>query len=447
MIHLSKGNKDLSAAMINSLWRIFAGPLMLLAIPYFLTPMEQGYWYTFTGLAALSIFADLGFTGIVLQFTAHEFAFLHFGPGRIFTGDESHLWRLASFFRFTFKWLLRAVGIVFPLIMVGGYFFIDAKHDAINWQMAWILYSMASAMAFINSTIMSFFEGCNSVSLMQSVRFRVGVCTTCTNFICLVMGFNLYALALAQCVNAAAGLLYLCYYFQQSMKQLWKLSMGKCYNWWPEFSSLIWRYAISWCSGFFIFQLFTPLAFQFHGAVFSGKIGISIAMWTAGVGIANTFITAILPRMNMLISKHQWKELDALFHKNLMLTMGTMVLGGIGYFILYYLLKDKMTFFQRVLDPFNMGILYISWILETWVGSIASYLRAHKKEPLMPISALSGIYVAITTWLCAKYLSPEYLFMGFLTQFVFVIPVVYHIYKKQKEDHIIVEIAESKQTG
>lgn len=89
--------RDLLSTLINSLWRIISGPVMLLAIPYFLTPMEQGFWYTFTGLAALSIFADLGFTTIVLQFSAHEFAHLHFERGRLLSGDKEHLWRLASF--------------------------------------------------------------------------------------------------------------------------------------------------------------------------------------------------------------------------------------------------------------------------------------------------------------------------------------------------------------
>ena len=81
-------NSDFRASLINSLWRIVAGPVMLLFIPLFLTALEQGYWYTFTGIAALSIFADLGFTTIVLQFAAHEFAYLRFSDSRELLGDK-----------------------------------------------------------------------------------------------------------------------------------------------------------------------------------------------------------------------------------------------------------------------------------------------------------------------------------------------------------------------
>lgn len=430
-----KINRDLTNTMINSLWRVISGPVMLLAIPFFLTPMEQGYWYTFSGLAALSIFADLGFTTIVLQFSAHEFAYLKFGEKNILIGDDKHLWKLSSFFRFTISWLRRIVCIVFPLIMIGGYIFLSLKPAEIHWQVAWILYSVASAGAFFNSAIMSFFEGCNSVGLLQSVRFRVAVCSTLTSLLGLAMGWNIYALSLSLLVNVLVGMAYIICYFSQPIRQMWKNSSIDCYDWWPEFSSLIWRYAISWCSGYFIFQLFTPLAFHFHGVEFSGEIGISIAMWTAGFSISNTWITAIMPKMNMLVSERKWLELDRLFQRNLIRTLLTMFLGGISYFALYYLLSDYISFFQRVLDPFNMFVLFVSWMFQMWVNSIASYLRAHKKEPLMQISFISGIWVAITTVVFAKFFSEEFMFMGFLSQFAFSIPVVYRIYRNQKRDH------------
>ena len=71
-------DKDLVNTAFNQLYRLISGPLMLLFIPLYLTQEEQGYWYTFSSVAALSVFADLGFSNIILQFAAHEFAFLKF---------------------------------------------------------------------------------------------------------------------------------------------------------------------------------------------------------------------------------------------------------------------------------------------------------------------------------------------------------------------------------
>ena len=152
-------NKDLLYTLLNQLWRIISGPLILLFIPLYLTPMEQGYWYTFISIGALGLFADLGFSNIVLIFASHEFAHLSFTEDKKFIGNEEHLQRLATFFRFSVRWILRAVLIVFPLIMIGGYFFLLNKQTVdIVWIQPWILYAFASSITFVYSSFLFFFD-------------------------------------------------------------------------------------------------------------------------------------------------------------------------------------------------------------------------------------------------------------------------------------------------
>ena len=177
------------------------------------------------------------------------------------------------------------------------------------------------------------------------------------------------------------------------------------------------------------------MAFYFHGADFSGKVGISIAMWTAGYSIANSWMTVIMPHINMLVAERKWQELDTIFNRNLHKMVFTMIVGGGVYFILYLFLNDKIIFFNRVLPNYAMIMLYISWIIQSWISGVAYYLRAHKREPLMKISIVSAIWVAITTYLCARFLPPEYMFAGFLSQY-WVVIVVYKILKKQQKEHL-----------
>jgi hypothetical protein len=83
-----------------------------------------------------------------------------------------------------------------------------------------------------------------------------------------------------------------------------------------------------------------------------------------------------------------------------------------------------------------MILLFFCWLGQTYINSIAIYLRAHKKEPLMSVSFYSAIYVSISTFLCAKYLPLDLLFLGFLTNFIWEIPIVRHILAKQKRKHV-----------
>jgi hypothetical protein len=428
-------NKDLLNTALNQMWKIISGPLVLLFIPLYLTEIEQGYWYSFISIAALSIFADLGFSVIILQFAAHEFAYLQFDKNGIIRGDTKHLERLATFFSFSVKWLIKVVMIIFPVIVVGGYIFLSYRQEHILWQVPWLIYSSFSGMLFFYSSILYFFEGCNSVKDVQMIRLKIAVCTSITILVGLYFRISLFALALSLVVSNIVGIYSLHKKFAPAIKQLWDLSKDTFYNWKKEFFSLIWRYAISWSSGYFIFQLFVPLTFRYHSSADAGRVGISIAMWTAGFGIANTWLVAITPKLNMLIAEKKWSDLDALFNKNLYRALGTMILGGSIYFLVYGFGLGRYKIFERFETWIPMMMLFACWILQLYINSLALYLRAHKKEPMMMLSAISAVYIAISTYLCAKYLTQDFLFLGFLSSYFFGVPVTLYLYKIQKNDH------------
>ena len=117
--------------------------------------------------------------------------------------------------------------------------------------------------------------------------------------------------------------------------------------------------------------------------------------------------------------------------------MGTMLIGGSCFFIIEFIIQDKINFFQRLLPPISMAVLFLCWLGQTYVNSIAVYLRAHKKEPLMQLSFYSAIYVAIGTWLSARYLQPSLLFVGFFSSYFWGIPIVLRIFWKQKKEHTL----------
>ena len=440
MNNSSSYKTDIFSTFLNQCWRVFSGPVLLLFIPLFLTPMEQGYWYTFTSVAAFSTLADLGFSNIVLQFAAHEFAFLDFNKNGTVGGDSLHLWKLASFFRFSIRWLARTVCIVFPLIVIGGFYFLSTHHlDEVNvtWHIPWIIYSTVTAFVFINSTMLYFFEGCNSVGKIQQIRFKISVVTSFSMMIGLVTHIGLYALSLSAILASLFGFYIIWSNYKMFIRQLWAMSRERSYNWWPEFSKLIWRYAISWGSGFLVFQLFTPLAFYFKGPVEAGKIGISIALWTAGYNIAISWITAVTPRLNMLIAEKRWTELDCEFYNSLLRSIATMAIGGFAFFIIEYAMYHHFYLFQRIMSPSGMLILFAAWLLQVFVNSIAIYLRAHKKEPLVVISVFNVFIVLFGTLLCVRYLNSNYIFWGFLAGSIFQTLAVYRIFKQYQTQHIL----------
>lgn len=434
---MGNNTKAVLATFINQSWRIISGPAILLLIPLYLTAGEQGYWYTFTSLAALSVFADLGFGMIVLQFAAHEFISLQFDRQGYILGDSVQIRRLASFFRFAVKWGARATLLAFPVIYVGGYVFLALQNGetAIQWQLGWTVYSLTSGIIFFNNILLTFFEGCNSVAKLQGIRLRIAVASSAAMLAGLLSGSGLYALIFSGCVSALTGTFLLIWNFRHTVFQLWEAARSHVYNWWPEFSSLMWRYALSWCSGYFGLSAYTPVAFYFWGPVEAGKVGLSVAMWTAGLGIANCWLTAIIPQLNMLIEGKRWNELDRSFGKAFWRSLMTMFTGGVAFLALYLALGDIIPIFHRILSFEGMGILFLCWTGQLVINNWAVYLRAHKKEPLMKFSVIGCMYTFAATLLCAMWLPYDYLFVGFLSSMIWGIPFVWRIYYNQKKAH------------
>ena len=428
MIKEILSDKDLINTAINQLYRLVSGPLMLLFIPLYLTQEEQGYWYTFSSVAALAVFADLGFSNIILQFAAHEFAFLNFKEDGTIYGDEVHLHKLADFFRFSVKWLCKVTLIVFPIIVIAGYIFINQKnYENINWIVPWFVYSISSALVFVNSSLLSFFEGCNSVAKVQAIRFKITVLTSITVLTGLFLKTKLFALALSLMIAALLGIFLIYKNYKNLIIQLWKISSITFYSWKNEFLSLIWRYAFTWISNYFIFNLFVPIAFQFYGVIEAGKIGFTIALWGAISSISGTWIVSKIPIINILVEKKIWVEVDSLLSKILTRAIISYVIMGILILVMYTYLRDVVFVLNRLSNYTVVVMLFLCSLLQNNIGALAVYLRAFKEEPLMFISIIEAIGILTSTVYIASNYIIDYMFLGYLAGSMIVF--IYTIYK------------------
>lgn len=426
-------DKALKNTIINQLYKIIAGPLTLLFIPLYLLPIEQGYWYTFTSISALSIFADLGFTVIVLQFAAHEFAFLRFNEDGLIEGDELHKHKLADFFRFSLKWLMRVSCVVFLIIISCGFLFLENKDsELITWKIPWFIYSLSSCIVFINSAILSFLEGCNGVAVTQIIRFKISLLSNICMLLFLYFGFKLYSLAFSLFLSAIVGLFYIIKVYKNSLMQLWTISKRSVHNWKKEFFGLIWRYAISWVSGYGCMQIYVPLAFKYYDSIIAGKIGLSIALCMAGFQISNVFLSSKMPDFNILIEQRQWNELNKLFLNAFLKTIILFSLGIGAFYIIFYFYYDSLQILQRLVSPFALIILFFGWLLQNIINGLAIYLRAFKEEPLYLVSMFNSVFTVGATLFLVNNMSYDFVFCGFLTGNMLMLPYVYYLFRKKR---------------
>lgn len=427
-------DKDLLSTTMNNVLRLISSPLILICIPLFLSPQIQGFWFSFISIGSLSVFADLGFTNLILQFTAHEFAVLSFDGKRIITGNEevtARIHKLASLFSFSLKWTGIISVIVFPLIFFIGVQFFDDSTSKVIWILPWGIYMIGVAFTFFNNVILSFIEGCNQVARIQQIRALNAIFFSALIAVTLASGLNLFSISLALIVSSIFTFLCILFYYRPMILQLLERTVTESYHWEKEIFRLLWKFAISFGSGYFIFQIYTPLAFKYFGPEEAGKIGFSMAIWMACFSLANIWLISVLPKMNMLIEIKQWSKLNTLFRQRVIFGTLTYIIMISAVLLVYWLFKDYSFLHARLMTFANLLILSLYWLVQFIVGAWAFYLRAHKEEPYVITSLISAIYIILVTFVIVKYLDSSYILAGLYSAAIIFTPWNYYIFRQK----------------
>ena len=153
----------------------FTGVASIFFITTFLSGVEQGFYYTFGSILALQVFFELGLTGIMTQYVAHEVSHLNLDENKEYQGEHKYKSRLASLLRFCVKWYSVLAFIVFAfLLIVGNVYFRkygDSQASDVDWFTPWLLICLGSAIKLFQSPFISIYTGLGFVKEMSKVSF------------------------------------------------------------------------------------------------------------------------------------------------------------------------------------------------------------------------------------------------------------------------------------
>ena len=381
-------------------WNVSAGLLTLVFVTRFLSPEFQGYYYTFYSLITLQVFAELGLNFAIIQFAGHEMAKLSWTPEGTLSGSLEAKRRLQSLMHFAASWFgVAALLMVAVLLPVGVHFFDAASTKGApvpNVGAPWSLLVVFTAVNLMITAAAALLEGCGKVAHVAVLRFVQLIFSVSAVWTVLALGGNLYALPASSLMMALVGIVWLWGKYRGFFIDLFSHRTPlPGMSWRREIWPFQWRIALSWMSGYFIFQLFTPLVFATHGAVMAGQMGMSLQIIVAMNGAAMTWITTKAPTFGKLIATKQTKALDTLFFRALAQSFGFLVFGIICvWLVLLYLSMTASPYAARVLPLPLFSLLCLACLANHIVFAEANYLRAHKQEPFMVLSVLGGLVTA-----------------------------------------------------
>ena len=422
-------DRAVGMTLLGNGWSGVSGLVTLLLLTHFLTPVEQGFYYTFAGFLSATVLFDLAVSYVALQYASHERAHLEWTPQGTLTGDPVAKMRLASLLRMSLLWYgVVALVIIAAWIPAGLLFF--GRHappvTTVAWEVPWIWITVVSAGTLALSPLLAVMEGCGLVAQIATLRTVQNVASSFLLWLALLLGWGLYAAPMPGMTILICGLGWIGWKQRPFLRDLLSPAAitgggGAVFRWREEVWPFQWRMALSGICGYVIFQMFTPVLFAARGPVEAGRMGLSLTIMQVIASLAMSWMTTKMQRFGTLAAGQHWAEMDHLFFSNLWRSWAVAA-AGVTAFCLLALLVSHLGYpiSRRLLGPLPLALLGATTIVNHAVGAQALYLRAHRREPMLGVSLAVAALVGASNLLLPRQYGATGMMLGYLLVTLFV---------------------------
>lgn len=377
-------------------WGIIAGAITLVMLPLWLSPAIQGYYYTFGSLLSLQIFFELGLSQVIIQLVAHEAAHLKFHDDGTVSGPSDNIKRLRDIIALLKRWYRIAAVLFVVLGGVAGVIFFERNSQVLQtteWAPIWCAVVVLTAINLYFSPRLAILEGTGQVSVVARLRLWQSLAGYTLLWGMLIAGAQLWSTISIPFVSALVTFLWI-----KSRAPWLKISKmhASLISWRRDIFPLQWRIAVSWACGYFIFSLFTPIVFITHGATEAGRVGMAMSIFSAVTTLGLSWVNAKAPVFVMHLSRNEYVPLNRLFRG--VLLRSTIITALLSYTIVGLALLGSyvgLSLVHRIITPSALFWIACASTVNTAVYAAATYMRAHREEPMLPVSIASAFATVI----------------------------------------------------
>ena len=279
------------------------------------------------------------------------------------------------------------------------------------------------------------------VKEMSKISFWQQITLPAVSWVGLACGFKLYVVGIGY---LASVLLWQIFVWKLGLDKivlnLLKIKVVERVAYWKEIFPYQWKIALSWISGYFIFQLFNPVLFATEGPIVAGQMGMTLTALNAIQAFAMSWLNTKVPLYSKLIALKDYIQLDKLFNRTVKeMTTICLALLLLFFAIIWALNVTQFKFGDHVLAerflPYLPTFLFmITVYLQQYTNAWATYLRCHKQEPFMVISICGGLADGLSTIILGKLFGLYGITLGYFAIAVLFFPWGYWIYKTKKAE-------------
>ena len=322
-----------------------------------------------------------------------------FGRRGVISGPPHAVERLVSLAHFSLSWFAILSLLMIPAMFGAGYWLFSEKGASINWRLPWLMLSVLVAVDLILNNFVWLLEGTNQLNLNYAYRLLRGIVTPLTVWLSLEAGFGLMAIPLGVLAGVISLLAFLALTsldfvltFVRVRPRAYRLS------WSREIMPLQWRLGISQITGFATYSLFVPITFKFIGPGAAGQVGLSWTLVDSMTMVASMWLTVKFPSMGAMAATRDWKEIDrasfvAGTQAAVLAFLGATAIVALAF--LLYVSGSRYT--VRILPLFPLAFFAYAAVPKLISATMINYLRAHRKEPIVPFTlTMTPLMISVT---------------------------------------------------
>jgi hypothetical protein len=377
----------------------------VLLIVRFLSPVEQGYYYTLLSLVSLQMVFELGFSFVIQQLAAHECVHLQLQQNGTVEGKSKAHARLSSVLKLSVRWYTVA-GLSMTLILGPLGFLFFAHHSGasteVQWHGPWFSAVLASSVGLWCMPFYSFLEGCGLIGQVAGMRLRQSTAASLLAWAGMLLHHGLYSPTLVILGQVGVGVVFVIKHRGLLIGLLRHSSGDPAVRWGAEVWPFQWRIAVSWLCSYFTAFVLIPLVFALRGASEAGQIGMSVSITGFMVSLALPWTSTKITPFGQLVARSAFHELDRLFLRTMAQSMLVFALIGAcacGCAFLLPFLFPRIA--ARMVSPQLFFALVLAAGINCAVQNLATLLRCFKREPFLVQSLAVSVFTVVLVTLAA----------------------------------------------
>lgn len=366
--------------------------MVVMLIPVCLSSEVQGFYFAFSSMLSIQIFFELGLSQVLV----YRFADLSEKASKSDASYSERLYQLLYVSRLAYK--LIALAFFLIACLVGWIFFGSISSLSVHWQLPWLVLVAATSINLLQSVKLVYLESTGAMHHVSVARLRASIISTILFVVVIYSSRSLWA----ACVTPLFSSFYLsiwlyrnkraaAYVNSRNMVKATASIVNLVSIWKSDVFPMQWKISLSWISGYFIFQLYTPLALSRFGPVTAGKLGYVVSIMTAIIFVATTFTTALSPQLSKLFSSRQISQFNRLFDQSLLSSVSALFFAIASAIFAVYLISDYLPDVAgRLLTVQDTAIYGGTAFFSGVVYCLSIYLRSQQDEPLLAHALVTG---------------------------------------------------------